>query len=237
MTDPPARDLAGFEERLGYCFRDRALLETALRHSSRANEDPALDSNERLEFLGDSVIGLAVADRLVAAHADWAEGDLTRALHGLVDLHALARLAGRLALSEVIELGRTELQAGGAAKQRILANAMEAVIGAMFIDGGLAVVDALVETAFPGAFQPGAERTGRDPKTELQELAVARWAELPHYRLTEDTGVEGDADRFVIEVGLASGDTARGSGRSKRAAERLAAETMLAKLPEQQEGR
>lgn len=237
LSEPPARDLAGFEERLGYHFRDRSLLATALRHASRANEDAVLESNERLEFLGDSVVGLAVAHRLFAAHDEWAEGDLTRGLHGLVDTHALARLATRLALSEVIELGRTELRSGGAVKQRILANAMEAVIGAMFLDGGLDVIGELVERAFPDSFQPGAERTGRDPKTELQELAVACWGDLPRYSLVSDSDIEGDDERFIVEVWLASGQSARGSGRSKRAAERLAAETMLATLPEDEEVR
>jgi ribonuclease-3 len=238
-TDPgegSARDLGAFEQRLGYRFRDRALLATALRHSSRANEDPALESNERLEFLGDSVIGLAVAHRLFGAHPEWAEGDLTRALHSLVDKRALARLARRLQLAEVLELGRTELLSGGAGKQRILANAMEAVIGAVFIDGGLSAVDALVEASFADAFEPGVERTGRDPKTELQELSVARWGALPRYSLFDDSGVEGDEDRFAVEVELPSGETAHASARSKRAAERLAAETMLALLPEEEDG-
>ena len=231
MSEPPTRDLAGFEERLGYRFRDRSLLATALRHASRANEDAGLDSNERLEFLGDSVIGLVVAHRLFVAHRDRSEGDLTRGLHGLVNTHALARLATQLALSEVIELGRTELRTGGAVKQRILADAMEAVIGAMFLDGGLDIVGEFVGTAFSNSFQPGAQRTARDPKTELQELAVASWGELPDYSLVSDSNIEGDDERFLVEVSLASGHRASGSGRSKRAAEQLAAETMLATLP------
>lgn len=235
-ADGGARDLDGFEQRLGYRFGNRGLLETALRHSSRAGEDATLESNERLEFLGDSVVGLAVAHRLFLAHPEWAEGDLTRALHSRVDKDALARLAGALALADVLELGRTELQSGGAGKPRILANAMEAVIGAMFLDGGLEPVVRLVERAYGDAFVPGAARTGRDPKTELQELAVARWGELPRYELVDDTGIEGDDERFEVEVRVVNGASARGVGRSKRAAERLAAETLLARLPTGDEG-
>lgn len=235
MSESQVRDLAAFEARLGYRFRDRGLLEQALRHASRANEDPGQGSNERLEFLGDSVVGLVVAHRLFEAHDSWQEGDLTRALHGLVDQHALAGLARELRLVDVLELGRTEQQSGGANKLSIQANAMEAVIGAVFLDGGLEPVVELVDRCHAAAFAPGAARTGRDPKTELQERAVAYWGELPQYRLMDDSLIEGDEDRFAVEVEVGSGQRARSSGRTKRAAERLAAETLLGLLrdPEQ----
>jgi len=237
VSDESGRDLDGFEQRLGYRFADRELLATALRHSSRANEDPGTESNERLEFLGDSVVGLAVAHRLFAAHPEWAEGDLTRGLHSRVDKPALARLASSLELARVLELGRTELHSDGRSKPSILANAMEAVIGAMFLDGGLAAVDRFIESAFAEAFQSGAPRTARDPKTELQERAVALWGALPGYKLVADSGVEGGSERFEVEVEVGSGERTRGTGRSKRLAERAAAERMLATLPEVEEGR
>jgi ribonuclease-3 len=230
------RDLAAFEARLGHRFARRELLETALRHASRAHEADTLPSNERLEFLGDAVVGLAVAHRLFEAHADWNEGDLTRGLHALVDKRALAALADRLALAEVIELGRTERQSDGRAKPRILANTMEAVIGAVFLDGGLAAVDALVASAFPDAFLPGAPRAGRDPKTELQELCVARWSVLPRYAIVDDSEEEGADDRFAVEVVLPSGVRARAQGRTKRLAERRAARRALAVLRDEEEG-
>ena len=125
-------------KRTGARASDRVrLLELALRHASRRSEEPSLESNERLEFLGDSVVGLVVAHRLFEAHPEWAEGDLTRALHSLVDKPSLARLAGELGLGEVIELGGTELRTSGAGKPSILGDAMEAVIGAVYLDAGL----------------------------------------------------------------------------------------------------
>lgn len=230
MSEATVRDLDALEARLGYRFRDRSLLETALRHSSRANEEPALVSNERLEFLGDSVVGLVVANRLYAAHPDWPEGDLTRGLHQLVDTRSLARLAERLGLAEGLELGRTEQQTGGARKQRVLANAMEAVLAAIFLDGGLEAADGLVAEAFSDAFSPGAKRTERDPKTALQEWTMARWGELPTYEHVGDSGVDGDDERFSVEVQATDGQCCRGVGRSKRAAERAAAKRLMALL-------
>jgi ribonuclease-3 len=221
------RDLDAFEARLGYRFGQRELLETALRHASRAHECDGLASNERLEFLGDAVVGLAVAHRLFAVHPEWDEGDLTRGLHALVDKRALAGLAERVGLAEVIELGRTEHRSDGRTKPRIIANTMEAVIGAVFLDGGLSAVDALVGSAFPEAFEPGAPRAGRDPKTELQELSVARWGELPRYVLVDDSQEEGADDRFGVEVVLPSGHKASAQARSKRVAEQRAARRAL----------
>lgn len=236
MSVPTQGDLDALEARLGYRFVDRSLLETALRHASRANEEPQLASNERLEFLGDSVVGLVVAHRLYAAHADWPEGDLTRALHQLVDTRSLARLAEQLVLADALELGRTERQTGGARKQRVLANAMEAVFAAMFLDGGLPAVEPLIASAFAEAFTPGAKRTGRDPKTALQELSTARWGELPRYEHVEDLGIDGHEERFGVEVVVADGQRGRGTGRSKRAAERVAAEMLMAALADPGDG-
>lgn len=235
MNDSSPRDLTAFEERLGYKFRRRELLETALCHASRANEVPGLVSNERLEFLGDSVVGLVVAHRLYQAHSTWEEGDLTRALHALVDKRAHATLAIDLGLGDVIELGRTVRgsDADRIGLRNILANAMEAVIGGMYLDGGEPPVGALIERCFPAAFEAGATRPSRDPKTELQEACVARFGTLPRYSLLSDTGVDGDEVRFQVEVELPDPDatTGHGIGRSKRIAERLAAGAALEALP------
>ena len=230
LSEVRVLDLERFQERLGYRFEDLGLLELALRHASRANETPELESNERLEFLGDSVVGLAVAHGLYLAHEQWAEGDLTRGLHSLVDKNALAQLATELGLGDVIDLGRTELHTGGALKSSILANAMEAVIGAMYLDAGLVPVQLLVERSFSASFERDAPRAARDPKTELQELAMARWSALPSYSLVADSGVGGDEDRFDVAVEIASGQSATASGRSKRAAEQGAAELLLERL-------
>jgi len=227
LSDPPARDLAAFEAGLGYCFRDRGLLEQALRHASRANEEPDLGSNERLEFLGDSVVGLVVAHRLYRAHASWEEGDLTRALHSLVDQRALAGLAGQLRLPGELELGRTEQHSGGASKSSIQANAMEAVIGAMYLDGGLSAITSFVGRVFSDALKADAPVVARDPKTELQERAMASRGEFPTYRALSDSEIEGDDDRFTVEVLLCGVALSSGIGRTKRAAEKQAAERAL----------
>lgn len=235
VSSVDARDLKGFETRLGYAFKNRELLEMALCHASRANEVAGLASNERLEFLGDSVVGLAVANLLYAAHPGWEEGALTRALHALVDKRAHATLAEDLGLGQVIELGRTarSQEAGETGRRNILANAMEAVIGAMYLDGGEPPVTELMERCFPAAFEAGTAAPRRDPKTELQEACVARFGELPRYSLVADNGIDGDNARFEMEVRVPSPDssTAHGVGRSKRLAERIAAKSALRALP------
>jgi len=231
--DPGA---AALEDALGHRFRDRALLERALTHASYAHEavdgEDAADiaSNERLEFLGDAVIGLVVARLLFEAHPDWQEGDLTRALHACVDRRALARLARELALGERLRLGRTERRGEGAAKDSILADAMEAVIGALYLDGGLEPVEALARRVFAEALAAGAPRVGRDPKTALQERVMALRGVFPGYRLLADSGVEGDEERFRAEVRVEDEAWGSGAGRSKRRAERAAAEAALSRL-------
>lgn len=220
-------DLDALEERLGYRFRARALLETALQHASWAHEREGVPSNERLEFLGDSVIGLVVSHLLFTAHPDWAEGDLTRALHALVDERALAQLARDFDLGAHLCLGRTECQSRGAEKSRILCNAMEAVLGALYLDGGLEPVVVLARRHFAAALADDAPRVERDPKTGFQEWVVSHFGEFPRYETTRDSQVEGDPERFTTSV-LVSGECwGQGTGRSKRNAEREAAEAAL----------
>jgi len=233
-------ELAAFEARIGHVFRDRDLLATALRHASRAFEIEGAESNERLEFLGDAVIGLVVAHRQFAAHPSWGEGELTRATHALVDERAHARLALELGLLDVVEIGATVRGSAQAARagagsaepgmRRILANALEAVIGAMYLDGGLEPVFQLVDRVFAKAFSPQAEPPARDPKTALQEATMARFGELPRYAIVGDSGVEGDDARFEVEVALPDGTRERGIARSKRLAERAAAQVALGAL-------
>jgi ribonuclease III len=228
---PGALELESLEAELGHRFRDRGLLETSLRHSSYAHEQaretqaPAAtgESNERLEFLGDAVIGMVVAHLLYAAHPGWPEGDLTRALHQLVDRRGLARLARQLGLGAHLQLGRTELRSGGRAKDSILADAMEAVVGAMFLDGGLEPVEAFARRVFDAALAVDAPRVEADPKTRLQEWAMASFGVFPSYRLLHDSEVEGDDSRFRVEVRIDETPCASGSARSKRQAEMQAA--------------
>lgn len=219
--------LERLEEALGYCFEDRALLETALCHSSYAHETEGVASNERLEFLGDAVIGNVVAHLLFEAHPRWKEGDLTRALHRLVDKRALSALARRLGIGPYLRLGKTERRSAGEHKNTILADAMEALIGAMYLDGGMDPVAALACRAFSEALAANAPRVGRDPKTAFQERIMAATGEFPRYLTLEDSGVEGDDARFRVEVRVKGEAWAHGMGRTKRSAERAAAEQAI----------
>lgn len=234
-SDPPrAAVIARLEETLLHRFARPELLELALRHASFAHEagirgEAASESNERLEFLGDAVLGLVVADALYAAHPQWQEGELTRGLHALVEARALARLAREIGLGEALALGRTERSSGGAQKASILADAMEAVIGALYLDGGLDAARRFVLPRFGEALARDSAPVARDPKTELQERTMAEAGAFPTYRVVSDSGVEGDDRRFTVEVSLAGEPLARATERTKRAAEREAAREALAR--------
>jgi ribonuclease-3 len=218
----PDSALAALEVALGYRFADAALAATAIAHASFSHESEDRASNERLEFLGDAVLGLVVADELYRAHPDWAEGELTRARAALVNGAALARCARALGLGAHVRLGRTEQRSGGADKDRILANCFEAVVGAVYVDGGMAPAAALARRAIGG--EP---ELARDPKTAFQEWAHARFRTTPTYRMARDSGVEDDDARFTVEVCIGPETWGSGSGRSKRLAERHAAEQAL----------
>lgn len=216
-------DRSELERELGHAFADPALLETALTHSSHANEQDLDTDNERLEFLGDSVIGMVAAQLLYRAHPDWREGELTRALHQLVDRRGLADLARRLDLGAYLRLGRTEQRSEGHAKDTILADAMEAVLGALYLDGGIEPVERFARRVFADALAAGAPPVALDPKTRFQEWVMSSHGVFPTYRVVEDSGVEGDEERFTSEALIGDLPVARGIGRSKRLAERRAA--------------
>ena len=220
----PAPDLAALEAALGHRFTDRALLETALVHASHAHESADVASNERLEFLGDAVLDLAVARLLFDAHPDWSEGELTRTRAGLVNRSALATCARQIGLGPHLRLGRTERTSSGAEKGTILADAFEAVLGALYLDAGIAPVVALVERLQGEAIHREAQR---DPKTLFQEWAHARLRETPSYETLRDSGVDDDAERFTVVVRVAGRVFGEGQGRSKRSAELAAARGAL----------
>jgi ribonuclease-3 len=215
--------------KLGHRFDDPTLLVTALTHASAAFERDGTRGNERLEFLGDAVLDLVVARLLYLAHPDWREGELTRARSALVNTRFLARQARALGLADYLVLGRTERRSGGVEKERVLANLFEAVIAAVYLDGGIEPVFGLVERCF-GEALAGEATLQRDPKTRFQEWAHATLRETPRYTVLEDTGVEEAEDRFTVAVTVNGEAWARGSGRSKRAAERAAAAEALARL-------
>lgn len=223
-TDAAA--LASLEDAIGHRFRDPALLTLALTHPSYAHERDRSRGNERLEFLGDAVLDLAVAEALYATHADWEEGLLTRVRSSLVNAKTLAARARSLGLGEHLLLGRTELRAGGAEKESILACALEAVIGALYLDGGLVPAKVWIGSLFAEALA-AVEPPPADPKTRFQEWAHATLHATPSYMTLLDSGAENSDDRFTVELRVAGRRYARGCGRTKRAAERSAAEIAL----------
>jgi ribonuclease-3 len=221
---------AALEEVLGHRFNNPLLLDVALAHPSYAHEIDGSRGNERLEFLGDAVLDLAVARLLYDAHPGWSEGDLTRARAALVNSQTLAHRARELGIGAHARLGRTERKTGGADKERILANVLEALLGALYLDAGLPPVTALAQRLFADLLVPGSDPLGADPKTRFQEWSHAEHGSTPHYVAVSDSGVENDATRFVVEVRLLGDVWGQGIGRTKRAAERAAAEDALERL-------
>lgn len=229
MTEIREEDLARFSKALGYEFGDRTLAVTALTHPSYSYENEGGRGNERLEFLGDAVIDLVVAQLLFEAHPEWAEGELTRARRALVNTRNLAIYARSLELGSFVRLGRGERRSGGADKERLLGNLFEAVIGAIYLDGGLAPVMEFVRTTFGDAVASGGTLPEHDPKTRLQEWSMATYQRFPDYGTIGDSGIENDAQRFRVEVRIDGQSWGSGTGRTKRDAEQQAASQALAR--------
>ena len=221
------------EERIGYTFRDRSLLENALTHSSYANEhrEAGMPSNERLEFLGDSILGLVVADHLYRTRPDLPEGDLTRIRAALVCEGSLVEVAKGLDLGSYLKLGRGEESGGGRHRPSIQADAVEAMLAAVYLDGGIGQARRLIHELIVDQEQ---ERTaaGRDYKTALQELVQRTSGQALAYRLIGESGPD-HAKTFEMEVLLNGTAIGSGSGRSKKEAEQAAAQTAVAHLEEQ----
>jgi ribonuclease-3 len=221
------RNIAGFEERIGYHFSDRALLDQALTHiSALAGARNRAGSYQRLEFLGDHVLGLVISDMLFRAFARADEGELSRRLADLVRKEACADVARAIDLGSAIRLGVSEINAGGRNRTAILADVCEALIGAVFVDGGYPAAAALIERLWSERMRTPA-RPLRDSKTVLQEWAQARGLPTPAYREVERRGPDHDPE-FRVTVELPHLAPAEGLGRSKRAAEQAAAAAMLA---------
>ncbi|HSK24210.1 MAG TPA: ribonuclease III [Egicoccus sp.] len=216
---PPASELASL---LDVHFDDLSLLEHALVHRSWAFENGGANPNERLEFLGDSVLALVVTDEIYHAHPDEQEGRLAKVRSAAVKTESLAEIARELGLGRFVRLGRGEAISGGADKDSILADTLEAVIGATYLDGGFAAAYDLVERMFAARLLELAERDAAlDYKTSLQELTAARFEQLPRYDVV-DTGP--DHDKTFTAVVVVDGDeVGRGVGRSKKQAEQTAA--------------
>jgi len=223
------RDSAGAElgRTIGHAFRDPSLAELSLAHPSFAHEVDGTRGNERLEYLGDAVLDLVIARLLFDLHPDWPEGKLTRARASLVNQHSLAKRARKLGLDSLIRLGRTELRTGGEQKDSVLANCFEAVIGAVYLDGGIERIEPLVRKWFGSALDDAV--VARDAKTAFQEWAHAELRATPHYRLAADSEIEDDDARFRVEVLVNDKVWGEGVGRTKRAAEQAAAAAAIAR--------
>ena len=213
------------EARIGHSFAEKALLDAALTHISALSGKSRAGSYQRLEFLGDHVLGLVVSDMLYRAFPDADEGELSRRLADLVRREACADVARTIDLGAAIKLGPSEANAGGRRRLAILADVCEALIGAVFIDGGYTAATAMIEKLWSERMLTPA-RPLRDPKTVLQEWAQARGLPTPLYREVERTGPHHDPE-FRVSVALPDLGPAEGVGRSKRAAEKVAASVMI----------
>ncbi|WP_353245725.1 ribonuclease III [Limnohabitans sp.] len=218
--------MSDLQVRLGYAFRQSSLLQQAVTHRSFS-----ADHNERLEFLGDSVLNLSVAHLLYTQLANLPEGDLSRVRANLVKQDTLHQLAKKLDLPAVMRLGEGEMRSGGQNRPSILADALEAIIGAVYLDGCYQDAQALVERLFAQVdIKPDMQAVGKDPKTELQEWLQGRKLALPKYTVV---GTSGAAHRQQFEVSCEVTElrqTQQGSGASRRAAEQAAAAAMLLTL-------
>lgn len=210
------------ERRLGRCFARRELMVLSLSHRSWCAETPGSQSNERLEFLGDAVLGLVVTDFIFRNYPDLPEGDLAKLRAAVVSSDALAEVAGELGVGAALSLGKGEDASGGREKPSILADAMEAIIGATYLDGGLAAARDLVLRLLGARIREAATGPGgQDFKTRLQELVARRGQETPVYAV-RDEGPD-HAKRFFAAVRVGEAEVGRGEGRSKKQAEQAAA--------------
>lgn len=227
-------DTDALQETLGIKLANQALLEQALVHSSYINENPtfALGHNERLEFLGDAVLGCVVAEKLYQDFPDLNEGEMTKLRAALVRRETLAGSARRINLGEYLLMGKGEEASGGRDKAPNLAGALEAVVAAVYLDRGLAataeLVFRLLDDTWIKVIQQG---TGTDYKSRLQEVIQDRFQLTPSYRLIAETGPD-HAKNFTVEVSAGSRILAKGTGRSKKMAETEAARAALERLKE-----
>ncbi|MDP1570230.1 MAG: ribonuclease III [Vicinamibacterales bacterium] len=230
---PAPQQMAALEARLGYRFRDRGLLEHALTHRSKAAEDPSggVVDNESLEFLGDAVLGFAVADLLCREFPDSREGYKSKVKSAVVSTASLAEGARRLGLGDHLILGRGEEKTGGRKKPALLADTYEALIAAIYLDGGLVPARAFIEREIGPLIRDarGPGYVNRDYKSTLQERLQTRGGPLPSYRIAAEIGPD-HVKQFHVEVRVGDEVIAEGVGRTKKDAEQEAARAALAAL-------
>jgi ribonuclease-3 len=222
------------EEILQHRFRDPSLLERALTHSSAVADgqgEPSSADSERLEFLGDAVLGMLVSDYLLASFPDWSEGQLSRGRAHLVNAASLSAAAQRLGLGGHLLLGRGEEKTGGRRKPALLADAFESVVGAIYLDAGLDLARSFVTRALlSAALHAEGDRLGRaDYKSELQELLQKCGWPAARYRVLRETGPDHQK-KFLVEVSVAGRVAATGAGSNKKESEQSAAQQALEQL-------
>ena len=218
--------MESLEKKLGYTFRDRSLLSEALNHSSYANEHRSAEvsSNERLEFLGDSVLGFVTAEFLFKTYGKLPEGDLTRIRAALVCEQSLYEVAKFLGLGQYLKLGKGEEAGGGRQRQSILADATEAVFAAVYLDGGMERVRELICRVLLSRAPAAEER--RDYKTTLQEIVQRRSGQVLTYHMVDESGPDHNKT-FLFQVRLNGAPVGQGRGHSKKEAEQAAARAAL----------
>jgi ribonuclease-3 len=219
-------DLVALQQRIGYRFEMGSLLTEAVTHSSMST--PSRGDNQRLEFLGDRVLGLVMAEALLGADVKASEGLLAPRYNALVRKETCADVAREIELGDVLRLGRSEMKSGGRRKLALLGDAMEALIAAVYVDGGFDAAQALILRLW-GERINAVEDDARDPKTSLQEWAQSKGQTPPGYVETARSGPD-HAPMFTIEARLDSGETATAQAGSKRLAEQAAAKALLARM-------
>jgi ribonuclease-3 len=223
-----ASAVEALERRIGHSFTDRDLLERALTHASVGDGAREVRHNERLEFLGDRVLNLCAAERLMALDPDAREGDMSRRLASLVNYHACARAAERCGLPPALRLSASATKVGARKSDAVLGDACEALIAALYIDGGLETAKAFFEKFWAEEFEGLDAPRAKDPKTQLQEWAQGLGLPLPSYEVLSRSG-PAHAPVFTVAVRVQGFGEERGEGGSRQAAEKSAATSMLLK--------
>src|SRR6185503_21156986 len=228
---PPEPDLEEMERRLGVTFKNRALLRQSLIHKSLTNDlgESGLGSNERLEFLGDSVLGMLVSDQLYRAYPDRDEGQLTLLRSALVRASSLAEWARELDLGAFVLVGRGESRAGGRSRDALLSSTFEAVLGAVYMDRGFRAARTLLMRFLAPELSRVGERQVIDAKSRLQQVSQARFAVTPTYEVLDVSGA-GHSPIFTVRVQAGGGVSAVAEGRSKQTAQQTAAADALATI-------
>lgn len=221
------RRLSALEDRLGYEFSDRDLLVQALTHGSYGDGRRKIDNYQRLEFLGDRVLGLFTAG-ILYLQSDADEGGLARKLNALVRKETCADVAEELELGQILRMSKATEKQGGRERLSILGDASEAVLGAIYLDGGYDAAKEFYERYWHDRMQRVLDHSLKDPKTELQERAAAKKLDSPVYKVMEQTGPD-HRPSFSIEVSVGADDIGAGEGPSKKEAERRAAQDLLTK--------